>query len=112
MRSLRVASMDDQPAPQKATEFTIRATVFVLACGAVANARQLLLSKAGNEHDQVGRNFMCHPLTTITAVSAGGYLSASENRLMNGQTPNGDRMARCQTASASRAGFRPMPNSN
>jgi choline dehydrogenase-like flavoprotein len=81
--------MDDQPVPQKATEFTIRAGAYVLACGAVANARQLLLSNAGNEHDQVGRNFMCHPLTTITAVSAARYLTPSENRFMNGQTTNG-----------------------
>jgi choline dehydrogenase-like flavoprotein len=89
VRSVRVASMDDQPVPQKATEFTIRAGVYVLACGAVANARQLLLSKAGNEHDQVGRNFMCHPLTTITAAWAQNYLNPGENHLMNGQTPNG-----------------------
>jgi hypothetical protein len=89
VRGLRVASMDDQPVPQKATEFTIRATAFVLACGAVANARQLLLSKAGNQHGEVGRNFMCQPLTTITAVSPQGYLSAAESRLMNGQTANG-----------------------
>jgi choline dehydrogenase-like flavoprotein len=89
VRGLSVASMDDQPVPQKATQFTIRASAFILACGAVANARQLLLSKAGNEHDQVGRNFMCHPLTTVTAVSAGGYLNPAEQRLMNGQTANG-----------------------
>jgi choline dehydrogenase-like flavoprotein len=87
--SVSVASMNDQS--QKATEFTIQAGVFVLACGAVANARQLLLSNAGNEHDQVGRYFMCHPLSQYTAVNAYGYLTAGQSRLMNGQTLAGAR---------------------
>jgi choline dehydrogenase-like flavoprotein len=90
--SLRVASMNDaQPTPQKATEFTVRADAFVLACGAVANARQLLLSNAGNEHDQVGRYFMCHPLSMSGVVSAYGYLTNAEVSLMNGDTFAGAR---------------------
>jgi choline dehydrogenase-like flavoprotein len=89
VRSLRVASMDDQSPPRKATEFTIRADAFVLACGAVANARQLLLSNAGNEHDQVGRHFVCHPLATGGVVTINGnYLTDAENRLMSGRTPS------------------------
>lgn len=90
VRSVFVASMDDQSPPQKATTFAINADVYVLACGAVANARQLLLSNAGNEHDQVGRNFMCHPLANGQVIDVTrDFLSNAESRLMNGQTPNG-----------------------
>ena len=86
---LRVASMDkDLTDPQKATEFTIKADAYVLACGAVANARQLLLSNIGNEHDQVGRYFMCHPLSQSQVVSAWGYLNDSESRFMAGHVAN------------------------
>src|SRR5262249_37742309 len=57
--SLTVASMDDQPKPRKAKTITIKAKkAYILACGAVENARQLLLSDICNEHDQVGRYFM------------------------------------------------------
>jgi choline dehydrogenase-like flavoprotein len=49
--------------------FTVRASVFVLATGAIENARMLLLSRGGgahsnglgNEHDLVGRYFAEHP---------------------------------------------------
>jgi choline dehydrogenase-like flavoprotein len=86
--NLHVASMDDTP--KKATEFTIKADAYVLACGAVANARQLLLSKAGNEYDQVGRYFMCHPYSPNTPSNAYSYLNASQARLINGE-PAGAR---------------------
>lgn len=86
---LRVASMDTSLPPQKATEFTIKADAYVLACGAVANARQLLLSNAGNEHDTVGRYFMCHPLSQSQVISTTAYLNDAESRLMGGQTPIG-----------------------
>lgn len=52
----------------------IRARHFVLACGGIENARQLLLSDAdapaglGNRHDQVGRYFMDHPCGTMGTV--------------------------------------------
>ncbi|HEU4388977.1 MAG TPA: hypothetical protein VFV34_14350, partial [Blastocatellia bacterium] len=71
---LLVASMDDSNPPKKVTEFKIKADAYVLACGAVANARQLLLSNAGNEHDLVGRYFMCHPLSQSQVISATPYL--------------------------------------
>ena len=86
---LHVASMDTDIPPRKATEFTITANVYVLACGAVANARQLLLSDAGNEHDQVGRYFMCHPLSQGQVSSSSYYLNDDQARLMNGETPDG-----------------------
>ncbi len=46
---------------------TVRARVFILACGGIENARLLLLSQRtesrglGNRHDLVGRFFMDHP---------------------------------------------------
>lgn len=86
---LSVASMDDGMHPQKATEFTVKADIYVLACGTVANARQLLLSKAGNENDLVGRYFMCHPLSQPYIIEASLFLSSDQSRLMGGETPIG-----------------------
>ena len=90
--ALRVASMDDHS--KKATEFTIQAAAFVLACGAVANAQQLLLSNVGNEYDQVGRYFMGHPIANygypIVTIS-GNYLNDAEKSLMNGDKAVGSR---------------------
>jgi choline dehydrogenase-like flavoprotein len=90
--ALRVASMDDRS--QKATEFTIQAGAFVLACGAVANARQLLLANAGNEYDQVGRYFIGHPIANygspIVTIS-GNYLNDKEKALMAGNKAVGSR---------------------
>jgi choline dehydrogenase-like flavoprotein len=54
---------------------TVRARHFVLACGAIENARQLLLSDyvvpggIGNAHDQVGRYFMEHPHGRIAHIA-------------------------------------------
>ena len=86
---LQVASMDaDLSKPKPATNFTIKADVYVLACGAVANAWQLLLSNIGNENDHVGRYFMCHPLTNGQYLQSSYYLPDDQARLMNGELPN------------------------
>lgn len=84
VRTLQLASMNDDPQnPQKATEFTVTADVYILACGAVANARQLLLSGVGN--NLVGHYFMCHLLTQGSVVqTTQPYLSSAESNLMNG----------------------------
>lgn len=81
---LNVASMNDDPTnPQKATEFTVQASVYILACGSVENARQLLLSGVGNKF--VGRYFMCHPLTSSGVISTNqSYLSPAQSNLMGG----------------------------
>lgn len=78
---LKVASMTDGEDPQKATEFTVKADAYILACGAVANAQRLLLSEIGS--DQVGRYFMCQPsifspVNTIT----GNFLSLDQISFM------------------------------
>ena len=52
----------DNPTYDDSQQFTITAQAYVLACGAVANARQLLLSDIGNEYDQVGRYLSAQPL--------------------------------------------------
>ena len=87
--ALRVASMDTGIPPRKATEFTIKADAYVLACGAVENARLLLLSNAGNEHDLVGRYFMCHPLSLGQVIQTSSYLNDGQSRLMGGHIPGG-----------------------
>ena len=48
--------------------FEIRARRYVVACGGVENARLLLLSNLGNEHDLVGRYFMDHPRAVFGRV--------------------------------------------
>jgi choline dehydrogenase-like flavoprotein len=83
VQHLNIASLTDDPNPQKATEFTVTADLYILACGAVANARQLLLSKVGNS--LVGRYFMCHPLSRNSIIQTkNSYLSDNELNLMNG----------------------------
>ena len=48
--------------------FEIRARRYVVACGGVENARLLLLSNLGNEHDLVGRYSMDHPRAVFGRV--------------------------------------------
>lgn len=62
---VRVATLDGNA-------FTVRARHFVLATGGIENARLLLVSGLGNEHDLVGRFFMEHP-----HVVAGVFLPSS-----------------------------------
>ncbi|NJL26773.1 MAG: GMC family oxidoreductase [Thermoanaerobaculia bacterium] len=57
--------------------FTVGAPIVVLACGAVENARQLLLSGLGG--DAVGRYFMAHPIAmnmSQPAVKVNGSIPA------------------------------------
>lgn len=79
-----------QDAPTKAGEFTIHADVYVLACGAVANARQLLLSNIGNENNLVGKYLTGQPIANgAYAVSTSpNYLSYEELQLLSYQNPN------------------------
>jgi len=93
---IRVGSItQDGNPPSKATEFTIQAKAYVLATGAVSNARQLLLSNIPN--DNIGKYFMCHPLVAgyldgqpnpITTSS--DYINDAEKRLMGGKKEDGD----------------------
>lgn len=77
-------------APTNAGSFTIQADCYVLACGAVANARQLLLSDIGNENDLVGRYLSGQPIATnANAVyTSSSYLTAPEISLLSYQNPN------------------------
>jgi choline dehydrogenase-like flavoprotein len=97
--------------------FRVRASIFVLAAGAIENARLLLLSGEagspgpGNQHDWVGRCFMEHPrdsaLTLIPrspdlfreaafydmheagdGTMIGGRLAVPEEAVRAGQMPN------------------------
>lgn len=67
VRQARIVSLDGR-------QGTVSARHFVLACGGIENARQLLLSDAvvpqglGNQHDQVGRYFMDHPCGKMGTV--------------------------------------------
>jgi choline dehydrogenase-like flavoprotein len=87
---LRVASMNSASTPAIATEFYIEAEVYVLACGAVANAQRLLISNIGNEHDQVGRHFMCHPLSMGVNIGISGFPAPPLSNLMSGNDANGN----------------------
>ena len=111
VQRLCVASMTTNTSkpPQVATRFHIEADAYILACGAVANAHQLLLSNIGNEHDQVGRHFMCHPLSSnpVVFVDADAYLAPDEVRLMNGQLPSGQGWSAPDTCVTANARFVP-----
>ena len=87
VNSLRVGSIDSTNRP--ATEFTIKADAYVLACGAVANAHQLLLSNAANSSGNVGHYFMCHPLINNAVHISGTYLTTAQANLMDGKEANG-----------------------
>lgn len=78
----------DRTAPTKAGEFTVTADVYVLACGAVSNARLLLLS--GFDNGNIGRYFMGHPIAngSQAVTTSPYYLSSSERQLLSYQNPN------------------------
>lgn len=74
----------------------VTARYFVLACGAVENARLLLAARdvqtqgLGNTHDQVGRYFMEHPhgrLGTVETTQAFQLWSLYRKRFPNNATP-------------------------
>lgn len=90
VQSVKVGSMTMDEPPKAATEFEVKADAFVLASGAVANARLMLLSDVGNDHDNVGRYFMCHPLShnTVDFYNT-SYLTDPELYLMQGRDRNG-----------------------
>ena len=75
-----------QVAASPASSFSVEADVFVLATGAIENARLLLNSRVpwstglGNGHDLVGRFFMEHPRFTA------GILTASDPALIDDRT--------------------------
>jgi len=51
----------------------VTAGVYVIACGGIENARLLLHSKIGLEHDQVGRYYMDHPKGTVGTIHRPDY---------------------------------------
>ena len=94
--ALTVASMNDEKSPSKLTEFTIVAKKYVLAMGAVANARQMLLSEIPN--DNIGRYFMAHPVIANymdglgnPITINGSYLTQSEIYQMDGKKSDGTK---------------------
>jgi hypothetical protein len=98
VQSLSVASMKGNPdeTPEPDTTFTVQADRYVLALGAVANARQLLLAKIPN--DNIGRYFMCHPLVQNyldnkgnPITISGNPFNASQQQLLQGRLADGKR---------------------
>ncbi len=61
-------------APRPGVEIDVRAQVYVLAAGGLESARILLASDTqtptgiGNDYDQVGRNYMTHPVGEVGTV--------------------------------------------
>ncbi len=53
-------------------EIKITAKTFVLACGGIENARQLLISGIGNNHGLVGKYFMEHPHCSAGSIEGPG----------------------------------------
>lgn len=74
--------------PTVSDRFSVSAKYYVLALGAVENARQMLLSNMTNPN--IGRYFMCHPWSsygTIISISE-DILDADQSKVMGG-TLNG-----------------------
>jgi choline dehydrogenase-like flavoprotein len=82
--------------PIDGTSREVRARHFILACGAIENARLLLASNdveangIGNSHDQVGRYFMEHPsgrLGKISTPDPFGLWATYQKRFMKSGPP-------------------------
>ncbi len=80
-------------APRPGVEITIGANTFVLAAGGLESARILLASDGqtpaglGNEHDQVGRHYMTHPVGevgTVVLSDAGRELALGYRKTRDG----------------------------
>lgn len=77
--------------PSEHYRFTINAKHYVLALGAVENARQMLLSEMTNPN--IGKYFMCHPYTQSTAISLSQEFLPqnqqwADGRIIRGQVGN------------------------
>src|SRR4029079_1183228 len=70
--------------PPVASEFFVKADVYVLAAGAVEDDRLLLLSHGGNSSGAVGVSFMAHPLSSGAIGTSGSYLNPAQTNLLNG----------------------------
>ncbi len=69
--------------------FTVRARLYVLATGAIENARLLLASRIGNAHDLVGRYFTehLHVRCGVLAAAPGVDCSFYDERQRRGREP-------------------------
>jgi choline dehydrogenase-like flavoprotein len=76
-------------------ELSVRARAVVLAAGGIENARLLLASGVGNEHDQVGRCFMEHPKGVCgEVVLSGGESPLLDRSYWRGQRAGGVQIQR------------------
>jgi choline dehydrogenase-like flavoprotein len=81
-------SNENRSQPQALGDFRIIAGIVVLACGAVANARQLLLSDVGNDSGLVGRFLAVHAISNgANAVLGEPVLTPSEQQSLSYQDP-------------------------
>ena len=66
---------------------SVAARSVVIATGGIENARQLLLSKLGNEHDQVGRFYMDHPKARVGVIETYEPIETSRWRGLHESAP-------------------------
>jgi hypothetical protein len=112
--SLSFGTMTTNTPPTQLGGFTVQASCYVLAMGAVANARQMLL--AGIPNDNIGRYFGCHPLAqnyidyggnAITV--SGSFLNGSQSNYMHGNKSNGQQWKNSNGVTM-QARFSPTPD--